>query len=142
MVLIVLVAIGNRQKTIYGIVLCYGWMDLVIFIHFTTHREVKKNILIKNSKFQMKSIDNRKGGYIYRTPPALSSHRTAIMTSSNGINFRVPGPLYSEFPAQRPVMRSFDVFFDLYLNERLSKQSRRHYGAIYLHNFSASPQNC
>ena len=28
-----------------------------------------------------------------------------------------------EFPAQRPVTRSFDVFFDLCLNERLNKQS-------------------
>ena len=28
-----------------------------------------------------------------------------------------------EFPAQRPVTRSFDVFFDLCLNKRLSKQS-------------------
>ena len=32
-----------------------------------------------------------------------------------------PGP--GEFPAQRPVMRSFDVFFDLRLNQQLSKQS-------------------
>ena len=29
----------------------------------------------------------------------------------------------SEFPTQRPVTRSFDVFFDLHLNKRLSKQS-------------------
>ena len=29
-----------------------------------------------------------------------------------------------EFPSQRPVTRSFDVFFDLCLNKRLSKQSR------------------
>ena len=29
----------------------------------------------------------------------------------------------SEFPTQRPVTRSFDVFFDLRLNKRLSKQS-------------------
>ena len=29
-----------------------------------------------------------------------------------------------EFPTQRPVARSFDVFFDLRLNKRLSKQSR------------------
>ena len=29
-----------------------------------------------------------------------------------------------EFPAQRPVTRSFDVFFDLSLNKRVSKQSR------------------
>ena len=33
-------------------------------------------------------------------------------------------PVTGEFPAQRPVTRSFDVFFDLRLNERLSKQSR------------------
>ena len=31
--------------------------------------------------------------------------------------------LAGEFPAQRPVTRSFDVFFDLRLNKRLSKQS-------------------
>ena len=32
-------------------------------------------------------------------------------------------PMTGEFPAQRPVMRSFDVFFDLHLNKRLCKQS-------------------
>ena len=32
-------------------------------------------------------------------------------------------PVPDEFPAQRPVRRSFDVFFDLRLNKRLSKQS-------------------
>ena len=32
-------------------------------------------------------------------------------------------PVSGEFPAQRPVMRSFDIFFDLRLNKRLSKQS-------------------
>ena len=35
-------------------------------------------------------------------------------------NSQVPG----EFPTQRPVTRSFDVFLDLRLNKRLSKQSR------------------
>ena len=50
------------------------------------------------------------------------------MTSSNGNIFRVTGPLCGKFtgpgeiPAQRPVTRSFDVFFDLGLNKRLSKQ--------------------
>ena len=34
-------------------------------------------------------------------------------------------PVADEFPSQRPVTRSFDVFFDLRLNTRLSKQSRR-----------------
>ena len=32
-------------------------------------------------------------------------------------------PVSGEFPAQRPVTQSFDVFFDLRLNKRLSKQS-------------------
>ena len=32
-------------------------------------------------------------------------------------------PVTGEFPAQRPVTWSFDVFFDLHLNIRLSKQS-------------------
>ena len=32
-------------------------------------------------------------------------------------------PVPGEFPAQRPVTRSFDIFFDLRLNKRLSKQS-------------------
>ena len=34
-------------------------------------------------------------------------------------------PVTGEFPAQRPVTQSFGVFFDLRLNKRLSKQSRR-----------------
>ena len=33
-------------------------------------------------------------------------------------------PVTGEFPSQRPVTQSFDVFFDLRLNKRLSKQSR------------------
>ena len=51
-----------------------------------------------------------------------------MVTSSNGNIFRVTGPLCGEFtgpgefPTQRPVTRSFDVFFDLRLNKRLSKQ--------------------
>ena len=32
-------------------------------------------------------------------------------------------PITGEFPTQRPVTRSFDIFFDLRLNKRLSKQS-------------------
>ena len=50
------------------------------------------------------------------------------MTSSNGNIFCVTGPLCGEFtgpgefPSQRLVMRSFDVFFDMRLNKRLSKQ--------------------
>ena len=45
--------------------------------------------------------------------------------------FPVTGPLWGEspvtggFPSQRPLTQSFGVFFDLRLNKRLSKQSRR-----------------
>ena len=34
-------------------------------------------------------------------------------------------PVTGEFPAQRPMTRSFDVLFDLRLNKRLSKQAKR-----------------
>ena len=34
-------------------------------------------------------------------------------------------PVTGEFPAQGPVARSFEVFFDLHMNKRLGKQSRR-----------------
>ena len=58
----------------------------------------------------------------------VSLGQICMMTSSNGNIFRVTGPLCGEFtdpgefPTQRPVTRSFDVFFDLRLNKRLSKQ--------------------
>ena len=52
-----------------------------------------------------------------------------MMTSSNGQIFRVAGHLCGEFivqngefPAQRPLTRSFDVVSDLRLYKRLSKQ--------------------
>ena len=50
-------------------------------------------------------------------------------------------PVTGEFPAQRPVTRSFAFFFDLRLNKRLSKQSwgwlverryRAHYDVIVM----------
>ena len=52
-------------------------------------------------------------------PPTCSW--CCMMTSSNGNILRVTGPLWGEFtgdqwiPSQRPVTRSFDVFFDLHL---------------------------
>ena len=61
-------------------------------------------------------------------PYQNTTNHKPMMTSSNGNIFRVTGPLGGEFtgpgefPTQRPVTRSFDVFFDLCLNKRLSKQ--------------------
>ena len=57
------------------------------------------------------------------------NERSDMMTSSNGNIFRIAGPLcgeftgHGEFPSQKPVTRSFDVFVGLRLNKRSSKQS-------------------
>ena len=71
------------------------------------------------------------------------------MTSSNGNIFRVTGHLCGKFTGHRwishtrPVTRSFDVYFDLHPNERLSKNNREagdlrrflvHYDVIVMHN--------
>ena len=62
---------------------------------------------------------------------------SALLTICAG-NSPVPG----EFPAQRPVMRSFDVLFDLRLNKPLSKREagdlschRAHYDVIVMSTF-------
>ena len=65
---------------------------------------------------------------VLRPNQAIPNASVRMMTSSNGTVFRVTGPLCGEFtgpgefPAQRPVTQSFDVFFYLRLNKRLSKQ--------------------
>ena len=49
-----------------------------------------------------------------------AQQKHCMMTSSNGNIFPVTGPLSpvpGEFPAQRPVTRSFDIFFDLHFNK-------------------------
>ena len=58
--------------------------------------------------------------------------KSFMMMSSNCNIFRVTGPLWGGgplvtggFPSQRPVPGSLDVFFELYLNKRLSKRSGR-----------------
>ena len=81
------------------------------------------------------SCDCLPNGYISYTKEAYvclpcwnNTGRNYMMTSSNGNIFRVTGPLCGEFTgpgeflAQRPVTRSFDVFFDLWPNKRLSNQ--------------------
>ena len=64
------------------------------------------------------------------------------MTSSNWNIFRVTA---GEFPSQRPVTWSFDVFFDLRLNKRLSKyrkaddvrRHRAHYDVTVMLNYKS-----
>ena len=66
------------------------------------------------------------------TKPVLYQGRFCSLTSHQMETFSVllalcagNPPVTGELPSQRPVARSFDVFFDLRLNKRLSKQSRR-----------------
>ena len=62
---------------------------------------------------------------------SIHLYSTVMVTSSNGKIFHFTGPLCGEsmvtgeFSSQRPVTWSFGVFFDMRLNKRLSKQSRR-----------------
>ena len=56
-----------------------------------------------------------------------------MMTSSNGNIFRVTGPLCGEFPSQRSLTRTFDAFFDLQMNKRLSKLNNRDTGDLRCH---------
>ena len=56
----------------------------------------------------------------------ITFSRFPMMMSRNWNIFRViagNSPVTGEFPSPRPVTRSFDVFFDLHPNKRLSKQS-------------------
>ena len=69
------------------------------------------------------------GGMAYiTTVRAVWDEPDIMMTSSNGIISTLQAicvgnsPVTWQFPAQRPVTRRFDVFFDLRLNKRLSKQ--------------------
>ena len=48
-------------------------------------------------------------------------HQSSALLTLCAWNSQVTG----EFPAQRPATQNFDVFFDLCLNKRLSKQSIR-----------------
>ena len=79
------------------------------------------------------SVDGSNLACVERIDPRVTecgiwNWTSSMMTSSNRSIFRVTGPLCGEFtgpgefPTQRPVTRSFDVFFDLRLNKRWSKQ--------------------
>ena len=88
-----------------------------MFVHHLAQANIKKN---KFQQFWTCIRGNKRC-------PADSPHTwwrhqmetfSALLAICAG-NSPVPG----EFPTQRPVTRSFDVFFDLRLNKRLSKHS-------------------
>ena len=111
----------------------FKYLHQKMFLFWKTFSWQKKNcILIHTSlKFVPKgSINvNTGSGYCLALNRCQAITWINMTTSSNGNIFRVTGPLCgnspvtSEFPSQRPVMWSFDVFFDLRLNKCLSIQS-------------------
>ena len=112
-----------------------GWKVLTFGLsvgcnHLSLPKTISQNKIIDNFRMTFSFFYNY--GYInvfiYRCPmnalfinfPATSK---TMMTSSNGpLCGDITGP--GEFPVERPVTRSFDVFFRLCLNRRLSKQPR------------------
>ena len=87
-----------------------------IFQEQTLVRLKIKTLLFSMTKLQMSSAQFRS---FCSDLNVLTLLLLNMMTSSNGNIFRVTGHLCT----QRPVTRSFDVYFDLRPNERLNKQS-------------------
>ena len=120
------------------------WLVHVIHVH-AFRLGLDKNVILKDAwAFVYECIQSRPQEYDYALYKIFRTVRWCIYAlviadSGNGSsswwrhqmeafsallaicagNSPVPG----EFPAQRPVTRSFDVFFDLRLNKQLSKQS-------------------
>ena len=73
-------------------------------------------------------MENETGNFIFWNilqvkVPGIALWRHQMETFSALLAFCAGNsPVPGEFPAQRPVARSFDVFFDLRLNKQLSKQ--------------------
>ena len=69
-------------------------------------------------------IPSEKARNAERNP--MTRWRHEMETFSGLLAFRAGNSLVvGKFPSQRPVTRSFDIFFDLHLNKRLSKQPGR-----------------
>ena len=94
---------------------------------FSANNDEPEGLLIWNYQLSLHMRFHMK--FIFHNCAFMKNQDVSMMTSSNGNisallaicagNSPVPG----EFPTQWPVARSFDVFFDLRLNKRLSKQS-------------------
>ena len=95
-------------------------MLFIKYIYFTTCNACLRPKYSENNK----KIESHQGWAIFPLRQCW-----LIMTSSNGtfspLVFPCEGKslVTREFPAQRQVKRSFDVFFNLRMNKQLSKQS-------------------
>ena len=99
--------------TLFGIITCYGgiyWSVLFQVMAWCLGQHRVINTINAGLSLTRSSGSD----YVWMKSKAFSWWRH---------HFRVTDPLWGEFTGHRPVTRSFDVFFDLRLNKRLSKQS-------------------
>ena len=75
-------------------------------------------------KYLIPAVPSRMHGFLCIPVPSWTRWRHRMETVSASLGLCAENPsVTGEFPSQRSVTRSFDVFFDLPLNKRLSKQS-------------------
>ena len=91
---------------------CHNWMCQVIVWVLYTH----SNIIVSCPLWS--KLERSRAVYYTSWWRHQMEQFSALLAICAG-NSPVPG----EFPAQRPVTRNFDVFFDLRLNKSLRKQS-------------------
>ena len=80
------------------------------------------DVIISNKIYGLKELPSNKWHTICLSHGPWWRHQMEIFSTSLAL-CAGNSPVTGEFPAQRPEMWSFDVFFDLCLNKRLSKQS-------------------
>ena len=116
------------EQNIYCRVWEVFWIDLVLFTRSWPTLSKSRRLRPRWAQYIPKTHPYWQ---IFREFQCFDSYSLFMMTSWIGNIFRVTGlgegksPVTDGFPSQRLVTRSLDVFFDLRLDERLSKQSRR-----------------
>ena len=101
-----------------------GHMNLAIRDTLGLQQDILDSITLKSQIFYTNPSIALSRNHAHYSSLVVSWWRHQMETFSPLLALCVgKSPVTGEFPAQRPVMQSFDVFFDLHLNIRLSKQS-------------------
>ena len=103
-----------------------------VIIKFTGVTIKYENILLimmsnqaDDGPYHTHSMRHNDGRCFIPVPPLITWRHQSETFSASLALCEGNSPVTGEFPSQRPLTRSFDVFFDLRLNKRLSKQSSR-----------------
>ena len=96
---------------------CVNWYNNKIHYFQDFFNIIDFKYILKREKISMWIGRNRVPNYMHLTWWRHQMETFSALLAICAGNSSVPG----ELPAQRPVTRSFDVFFDLRLNKRLSK---------------------